>query len=455
MTTVREAALELFRERGMTTIFGNPGSTELPMLAGLPSDFRYILGLQEAVVVGMADGYAQATGRVAHANLHTAPGLGNAMGAIFNAQANKAPLLITAGQQVRAHLTMQANLSDHRATEVPHPYVKWSFEPPRAQDVPAALARATSLAGLPPAGPAFVSLPMDDWGAEVDAADARRAVMRRVGGRAGADPEVVAGLARRLEDARRPVLVAGPGIDAAGAWDAAVALAEHQRLPVLASPPPAATGSAFPRTTRSSRASWPRPSAPPGRCSRATTSCSWSAPRSSPTTPTCPGPRCPRGPSSSRSPTTPTRPPARPWATRSSPTSGSPSTRCSRCSATHRPTGRRRRCATRRPRPRPRTAAAPTWTPATCTASWPACWATTPSSCSNRRRAPWPCATACASRAPAATGSAPRAGWASGCRPRSASSSLSPAAAWSASWARARPNTRSPASGPPPPIGCP
>src|SRR3954447_18861793 len=99
MSTVREATFELFRRHAMTTIFGNPGSTELPMLAEFPSDFRYILGLQEAVVVGMADGYAQASGRIAHANLHTAPGLGNAMGAIYNAMANRAPLLITAGQQ--------------------------------------------------------------------------------------------------------------------------------------------------------------------------------------------------------------------------------------------------------------------------------------------------------------------------------------------------------------------
>ena len=93
MGTVREASFELFRARGMTTMFGNPGSTELPMLADFPADFRYVLGLQEAVVIGMADGYAQATGRVAHANLHTAPGLGNAMGALFNAQANKSPLV--------------------------------------------------------------------------------------------------------------------------------------------------------------------------------------------------------------------------------------------------------------------------------------------------------------------------------------------------------------------------
>ena len=125
----------------MTTMFGNPGSTELPMLHDFPSDFRYVLGLQEAVVVGMADGYAQASGRPAMVNLHTAPGMGNAMGAIFNAQANKAPLLITAGQQVRAHMTMQANLTNRDATRLPHPFVKWSYEPPRAQEVPAALAR--------------------------------------------------------------------------------------------------------------------------------------------------------------------------------------------------------------------------------------------------------------------------------------------------------------------------
>src|SRR5215212_1379919 len=113
----------MFRERGMTTMFGNPGSTELPMLADYPDDFRYVLGLQEAVVVGMADGYAQASGRLAHVNLHTAPGVGNAMGAIFNAQANKSPLLVTAGQQVRAHMTMQANLTNRDAARMPHPLV--------------------------------------------------------------------------------------------------------------------------------------------------------------------------------------------------------------------------------------------------------------------------------------------------------------------------------------------
>src|SRR3954467_14020147 len=201
MASVREATFELFRKHGMTTMFGNPGSTELPMLAEFPDDFRYILGLQKAVAVGMADGYAQASGRPTHVNLHTAPGVGNGMGAIFNAQANHSPLLVTAGQQVRAHITMQANLTNRDATRVPHPFVKWSYEPPRAEEIPAALARAIHFASLPPKGPTFVSLPMDDWAVEIEQADARRAIERSVVGRAGPDPEAVRDLAKRLDAA--------------------------------------------------------------------------------------------------------------------------------------------------------------------------------------------------------------------------------------------------------------
>src|SRR6058998_760634 len=119
MATVREATFDLFREHGMTTMFGNPGSTELPMLAEFPDDFRYVLGLQEAVVVGMADGYAQASGKPTVVNLHTAPGVGNAMGAIFNAQANKSPLLITAGNQARSLMTLQANLTNRERAWLP------------------------------------------------------------------------------------------------------------------------------------------------------------------------------------------------------------------------------------------------------------------------------------------------------------------------------------------------
>ena len=246
MATVREAAFELFRSTGMTTIFGNPGSTELPMLADFPDDFDYVLGLQEAAVVGMADGYAQASGRPTLVNLHTAPGVGNAMGAIFNAQANHSPLVITAGQQVRAQMTLQANLTNRDATAMPHPLVKWSYEPPRPEDVPMALGRAAHLAALPPRGPVFVSVPMDDWTAEVGDTYASHATGRTVEGRAVAAPDLIAALAERLHSAASPALVAGPDIDASGGWDAAVALAERQRLPVYASPAPGGGRIGFP-----------------------------------------------------------------------------------------------------------------------------------------------------------------------------------------------------------------
>src|SRR4051812_15899546 len=236
MATVREAVFDMLRARGMTTVFGNPGSTELPMLRDFPDDFRYVLGLQEAVAVGMADGYAQASGIATQVNLHTAPGVGNGMGAIFNAQANKAPLLVTAGQQARSLMTLQANLTNRDATRMPHPLVKWSYEPPRAEDVPHALARGAHLASLPPRGPVFVSIPMDDWDAEVDPVATPHQLRRTVSGRAGPAPDEVGALAATIADARSPVLVAGPELDSERGHAAATALAELRRLPVWASP---------------------------------------------------------------------------------------------------------------------------------------------------------------------------------------------------------------------------
>ncbi|MBB5118278.1 hypothetical protein AF335_30390 [Streptomyces eurocidicus] len=239
MTTVRAAVFELLRARGVTTVFGNPGSTELPFLRDFPDDFRYVLGLQEAVAVGMADGHAQATGTTALVNLHTAPGVGNAMGAVVNAAANHTPMVITAGQQVRAMMTMEALLTNVDATTLPRPAVKWAYEPPRPQDVPAALARAFHLAETAPRGPVFLSLPMDDFDVELDeaeAAAARHAAGRRVTDETAAAGPAVAALAARLAAARNPVLVTGGSVDAEGAWDAAVALAERRGMPVWASP---------------------------------------------------------------------------------------------------------------------------------------------------------------------------------------------------------------------------
>jgi len=246
VTTVREAVLELLRGRSMTTMFGNPGSTELPMLTEFPQDFRYVLGLQEATVVGLADGYAQASGLPTLVNLHTAPGVGNAMGAIFNAQANKSPLVITAGQQYRSLMTLQANLTNRDATRMPHPLVKWSYEPPRAQDVPHALARAIHMASLPPRGPSFLSIPMDDWTAEVEDDAVAHQSARTVSGAALPGPKTIQALAERLRAAERPALIAGPEIDAGGGWDAAVGLAELQRLAVYATPAPGGGRIGFP-----------------------------------------------------------------------------------------------------------------------------------------------------------------------------------------------------------------
>jgi len=238
--------LELLRSRSMTTIFGNPGSTELPMLREFPQDFRYVLGLQEATVVGLADGYAQASGRPTLVNLHTAPGVGNAMGAIFNAQANKSPLVITAGQQYRSLMTLQANLTNRDATRMPHPLVKWSYEPPRAQDVPHALLRAIHSSSLPPRGPSFLSIPMDDWGVEVEDDALAHQSARTVTGAALPGPEAIERLCEQLRGAERPALVAGPEIDAGGGWEAAVRLAERQRLTVYATPAPGGGRIGFP-----------------------------------------------------------------------------------------------------------------------------------------------------------------------------------------------------------------
>ena len=238
-------------------MFGNPGSTELPMLADFPSDFRYVLGLQEAVAVGMADGYAQASGTVGHVNLHTAPGVGNGMGAIFNARANHTPLLVSAGQQARELVTLEANLTNRDATRMPHPLVKWSYEPPRAEDVPLALARAIHLAETPAKGPTFVSVPMDDWDVEAPTAEVEQLMRRSITARAAPGADVIAQLAKRLESAAKPVLVAGPDIDASGGWDAAVGLAEKQSLPVWAIPPTGGGRLGFPEGHPNYRGSLP------------------------------------------------------------------------------------------------------------------------------------------------------------------------------------------------------
>ena len=229
--TVRDAVLDFMRRVGMTSVFGNPGSTELPMFRDFPEDFRYVLGLQEAVVVGMADGYAQATRNAAMVNLHSAAGVGNAMGNIFTAFKNRTPMVITAGQQARSILPFDPFLFSAQATELPKPYVKWSVEPARAADVPLAIARAYYLAMMPPRGPVLVSIPADDWDQP-----AELLAPRTVSTELRAEPFVLDQIGAMLDASKRPAFVVGAAVDRDNAWDAVVQLAERHNARVFAAP---------------------------------------------------------------------------------------------------------------------------------------------------------------------------------------------------------------------------
>src|SRR5580658_10651033 len=165
---VRDAFYEVLRSHGITTIFGNPGSNELPLLSGLPEDFRYVLALQEGAAIGMADGYAQATGRPSLVNLHAAAGTGNAMGNLVNTQAGHVPVIITSGQQARRYTELKAYLTNVDAPKLVEPLVKWSHEPSRPQDAPQSLSKGILLATAAPAGPVYLSLPPDDWDHDAD-----------------------------------------------------------------------------------------------------------------------------------------------------------------------------------------------------------------------------------------------------------------------------------------------
>jgi benzoylformate decarboxylase len=235
--TVRDAVLRLLRSFGMQRIFGNPGSTELPLFLDFPSDFEYVLGLQESVVVGMADGYATATGNAAFVNLHSAVGVGHAMGAIFTAWKNRTPLVITAGQQARSLFPFDPFLFSANAVELPKPYVKWSCEPARAEDVPLAIARGYAIAMQPPQGPVLVSIPADDWVRPCPPVEPPR-----IGGAPRCDAEVLAAIGDALDRSERPAFVIGAGVDRGGAWDEVRALAERHRARVFTAPMSARCG---------------------------------------------------------------------------------------------------------------------------------------------------------------------------------------------------------------------
>jgi benzoylformate decarboxylase len=216
--TVRDAFFDVLRERELTTLFSNPGSTEVPLLVGLPDDLRFVLALHEASVVGLATGYALGRGDAALAVLHTTAGLGNAVGALATARVNRVPLVVLVGQQDRRHLAHEPFLTGRLAT-LAGEYPVWVNEPTRAYDVPAAILRASHEA-VTHRGPALVIVPMDDWSAPADTERERAAPARveRSTGAAGVDT-----LLELLAGAERPALVAGSSAD----WPPLVALAER------------------------------------------------------------------------------------------------------------------------------------------------------------------------------------------------------------------------------------
>ncbi|TAK44483.1 MAG: thiamine pyrophosphate-binding protein [Betaproteobacteria bacterium] len=222
--TGRAAFLALLADEGIDHLFGNPGTTELAIMEALASraEIRFVLGLQESVVLGMADGFARASNRLTAANVHVAPGLGNAMGALYNAAFCGSPIILTAGQQELGHGLMEPLLYGP-LVQMAQPLVKWAIEVTRVQDLPRIVRRAAKVATAPPSGPVFISLPGDILDAEADL---------EMGSRTRVEPmlrpadAVIEDLARRLLQARYPVIVAGTEISKYQAWAECTALAE-------------------------------------------------------------------------------------------------------------------------------------------------------------------------------------------------------------------------------------
>jgi benzoylformate decarboxylase len=230
LTTVREVSYQLLRDLGMTVIFGNPGSTELPFLRDMPPDFRYVLGLHERSAAGMALGYAMAKGQAVFVNLHSIASAGNGLSALVDAWYGHVPLVVTTGQQDRRQVLAEPFLVS-RAVEAVKPYVKWACEPLRAEDVPAAIARGYYLAMHPPMGPVFISIPMDDWTHECAPLAARK-----VSSSASPDPTALDEVVRAIDSSCNPALIVGAQIEEDHAWHDVLALAEHLNADVYQQP---------------------------------------------------------------------------------------------------------------------------------------------------------------------------------------------------------------------------
>ena len=225
-----DAFVALLADEGIDHVFGNPGTTELAIMQALASraDIRFVLGLHEGVVLAMADGFARAANRLTAANVHVAPGLGNAIGALYNAAFCGSPVIVTAGQQEQGHGLMEPLLHGP-LVEMARPLVKWAVEVTRVDDLPRILRRAAKVATAPPSGPVFVSLPGDILDAEAELEMGQRT---RVSPWNRPSEAVLEALARRLMASRYPVIVAGSEVAKYEAWAECAALAELLGAPV-------------------------------------------------------------------------------------------------------------------------------------------------------------------------------------------------------------------------------
>jgi benzoylformate decarboxylase len=232
----RSAFLGLLEDEGITHLFGNPGTTELPIMHALAEHpaLTYVLGMQESVVVGMADGFSRASGRLVAANVHVAPGLGNAMGSLYNAKFTGTPLILTAGQQEQGHGLMEPLLYEP-LVRIAEPLVKWAVEVNRLEDLPRIVRRAAKVAMTPPTGPVFISLPGDILNAE---ADLDLLASSRIDTRTRPSDVVLRALAARMLAAERPVMIVGDEIVKCDALDEAVRFAETLGCPVWQQPVP-------------------------------------------------------------------------------------------------------------------------------------------------------------------------------------------------------------------------
>jgi benzoylformate decarboxylase len=227
-----EAFLEVLAGAGVKYIFGNPGTTELPLIDALVDDarFQYVLGLHEIPVVAMADGYAQASRQLGVVNVHVSCGLGNAMGMLYNAHIAGSPLLLTAGQQDR-RLQLEEPVLMGDLVSVARPWTKWAVEVQRVEDMPVAVRRAVQIALTPPTGPVFLSLPLDVQFEKSDRLKFEPLVVPDSRMRPS-----IEGLSRAvavLREARSPGILAGSRITEAGAIAELVAVAERLGAPVV------------------------------------------------------------------------------------------------------------------------------------------------------------------------------------------------------------------------------